>query len=124
MLYDNLLRLCNEKGVSLSRVCVENGINKSTATAWKKGGGITPATLKKLADYFGVTTSDLLGEKPVTITLLEGVGGPASSLKTKKDPDVLTDTEAKLVDLLMQLTPAEEQKVLAYIDGLLDNRAN
>lgn len=63
MFYDNFIKACNFKGVSPSAALVEAGLNKSAGTRWKSGHEPTDATLQKLADYFGLTKAELLGQK-------------------------------------------------------------
>lgn len=62
MFYDNYIRLCNSIGKAPSAVAIEIGISKPTVNRWKNGGSPTDATLQKIADYFGVPASDLLGK--------------------------------------------------------------
>ena len=62
MFYDNFIKSCNFVGKSPSLVLQEAGIDKSAASRWKKGKCPTDATLRKLADYFGVSPTDLTGE--------------------------------------------------------------
>ena len=61
MFYDIFLTLCKQKGVTPSAVMRTIGLNKSSASYWKKG--VTPSsdTLRKLADYFDVSMDYLLG---------------------------------------------------------------
>lgn len=61
MFYDIFLKLCKQKGVTPSAVMRAIGLNKSSASYWKKG--VTPSsdTLRKLADYFNVSMDYLLG---------------------------------------------------------------
>lgn len=63
MFYDNFLTLCVQRGVTPSAVMRAIGLNKSSATYWKKGSAPSSDTLQKLAEYFGVTMDDLLAEK-------------------------------------------------------------
>lgn len=62
MFYDNYVRLCNQIGKSPSAVAQEIGFAKPTVTRWKKDGGVSDATLFKVADYFGVSVDDLRGD--------------------------------------------------------------
>ena len=57
-------RLCAEKKVSPNKALADIGMSNATYTNWKKRGS-TPQgkNLQKIADYFGVSTSYLLGEK-------------------------------------------------------------
>lgn len=60
--YENYLALCEKVGKSPSRVALEIPLSKPTVTRWSNGGGITDATARKVANYFGVTVEDLMGE--------------------------------------------------------------
>lgn len=59
MFYDNYIRLCNEIKKSPSAVALEIGISKPTVNRWKNGGSPTDATLSKIAEYFGISASEL-----------------------------------------------------------------
>lgn len=61
--YNNFLKLCNSVGKKPSVVAEEIGLSKSLVTRWKAGNGITDATAQKIADYFGITVTDLVGER-------------------------------------------------------------
>ena len=68
MFYDLFCRLCEEKGVSVTRATVEMGLSRTIGSKWKRTGA-TPngETLSRIAEYFGVTTDYLLGsEAPET----------------------------------------------------------
>lgn len=60
--YDNFVKMCNKIGKKPSKVAVEIGISKSIVSRWKSGGGVTDATAQKVAEYFDVPISELVGE--------------------------------------------------------------
>lgn len=62
--FDKYESLCKEKHVSCKKAAVEIGLANSLPTRWKQRGS-TPngETLTKIADYFGVSVSELLDEK-------------------------------------------------------------
>lgn len=62
MFFDTFFDLCKKKGVSCKRAAEEIGLSNSITTKWKKTGA-TPSgdTLRKIADYFGVSVGYLLG---------------------------------------------------------------
>lgn len=60
--YENFVRLCNKAGKSPSAVALEIGIQKPTVTRWSNGSTPRDATLIKVADYFGISTQELIGE--------------------------------------------------------------
>lgn len=57
--YSNFLAMCNNIGKTPSKVVTEVGLKKSAVTRWKAGGNPTDATAQKIADYFGVSVSEL-----------------------------------------------------------------
>ena len=60
MFWDNLIKLCNNKGISPNGVCSALGLSNATATKWKSGAVPRHTTIKKIADYFGVEPDALL----------------------------------------------------------------
>lgn len=62
-MYEKYLELRKEKGISDYKVSKDTGIPKSTFSDWKSGRSKPKADkLKILAEYFGVTVDDFLGE--------------------------------------------------------------
>lgn len=62
MFWNNFVTLCNEKGISANGVCSQLGLSNATATKWKSGSVPRSTTLKKIADYFGVSVEQLIGK--------------------------------------------------------------
>ena len=60
MFYDNYLQLCRKKHVSVSAPAAAIGLSRAAVVKWRKGSDPRGETLKALADYFGVTTDQLL----------------------------------------------------------------
>lgn len=65
-LYNRLKALCQERGVSLAKMCSEAGVPKSTPTELKMGRskGLSMTSAQKIASYFGITVDELLGNEP------------------------------------------------------------
>lgn len=59
--YDNFLRLCARKQVTPAQVQRDIGVSKAAANKWRNGSIPHDATLMRVAEYFGVTTDELLG---------------------------------------------------------------
>lgn len=59
-----ILPWCRSRGVSPSRAAEDAGLSKSAVSKWKREPDTVPsgAVLAKLSAYFGVPTSQLLGE--------------------------------------------------------------
>lgn len=62
MFWDNFVSLCNIHKVSPNGVAKQLGFSTGTVTWWKKGRMPRDTALKKIADFFGVTSEYLLGE--------------------------------------------------------------
>ena len=92
MFYDIFLQLCNEKGIKPTPVTEAIGVNKSSATKWKKGATPNSDTLQKLAEYFNVSVDYLLGNEKTS---------PAKSAE-----------DETLEELLERLKSREEMKML------------
>ena len=63
-LYNRLKQLCDEKGVSLAKMCIECGIPKSTPTEIKMGRTktLSSSAMMKVADYFNVSAEYIAGK--------------------------------------------------------------
>lgn len=59
MYYEKVKKLCEERGISIARLEDEAEIGNGTIGGWKKSTP-TIATLKKIADYFGIKLTDLI----------------------------------------------------------------
>lgn len=98
MFYDKFCDLCSKKGVSPSRAAIEAGFSKSLLSKWKADPSILPSSdvLKKVADYFGVTTDWLLGKEKQPTAMGE-----------------LSDEEKAMLDLFRQA--GDDAKRLALL---------
>lgn len=56
-------RLCEEQGVDRPDLMKRFGVSENTVRRWERGRGMSVARLKELADFFGVTTDEVLGRK-------------------------------------------------------------
>lgn len=61
--YKNFVSLCNSVGKSPTAVILEIGLERSSVTRWKKGGLPSDATALRIADYFKITVSELMGDE-------------------------------------------------------------
>lgn len=64
-LYENIMALCEERGIKGATLANATGISKGLLTDLKKGRrtGVSAATAQKIASYFGVSVGYLLGEE-------------------------------------------------------------
>lgn len=61
--YDNYIKLCASCGKNPTTVSKEIGLSNAAASGWKNGKKPSAITKQRLADYFGVSVSELTGEK-------------------------------------------------------------
>ena len=109
-LYERIMDLCKQKGVSGSRMCLDLGLSKSTLSDIKGGRkkGISTASASKIAAYLGVSVGYLLGEET------------EESLETKKSPSAeLTEGEKMLLELFRKVPENQQQMVLQMISVAL-----
>lgn len=59
MIYENVVRLCRETGISVAKLEREVGVGNATIRGWEKSSP-TVDRLKLVADFFDVTVDELL----------------------------------------------------------------
>ena len=107
--YEKFVRYCIGIGKTPSRVALEAGISKPVISSWKSGRTKpTDATMAKITSYLDVPM-DAFRED-----IGEEESPPAISGKRALDQT--------LIERLACLTPAEEAKVDAFVQGLLASR--
>lgn len=100
----NVKSLCAKKGVKPTVACRESGVGASFISDINRGQTPSVAKVQLLADYLGVTTSQLLGETE----------------KPTVQDDGLTDAEQALMDLFRQLTPEQQDMVIRIVQAAAD----
>ena len=72
MFYDEFLKLCESKGVSRTRACIDCGVSRTAWHKWEDGATPNGITLNKFAAYFGVSVGHLLGTETKKAPTPEG----------------------------------------------------
>nr|DAV97764.1 MAG TPA: helix-turn-helix domain protein [Caudoviricetes sp.] len=103
--YEKYLCLCNSINKSPSAVALELKIGKPSVTRWKNGATPRDATVLKIADYFGVTVSELMA----------GVGEQENAPATEGE-GVSAERKA-LLDIVSSLTDEQCRKLLVLVQG-------
>lgn len=100
-LYENIIALCEERGIKGGKMCVDTGISKGLLTDLKMGRrtGVSAVTAQKIASYFGVSVGYLLGED------------------TKKEEPIVQDDKLskekqELIDYIMKLPEGQIRLLL------------
>ena len=92
--------LCKQKGITPTSACEESGAGRNFMDNIKKGSIPSVAKVQMLAEYLGVTTSELLGEKAPT------------------DPEA-GEREKEFVRLFGMLKIDQQDLVLAQLQGIV-----
>lgn len=119
--YEQFIKLCNENGTRPSTVAEEIGLNKSSATAWKKGATPADVTLAKLSEYFGVPVSYLLGAADENSDKSRMHWSETARSNEYKDEDtlqVLKDEEKALLHSYRTMTEEQKRMMSVFIKGL------
>lgn len=100
----NIKYHCAKKGIKPTNACKESGVGGSFINDIERGRTPSVTKVQMLADYLGVTTSELLGE----------------TKKPTVQDDGLTDAEQALMDLFRQLTPEQQDMVIRMVQAAAD----
>lgn len=108
-LYNKIIDLCKDKGVSGSRMCVELGISKSTMTDLKNGRikSVSAVNAQKIASYFNITVDELYGKQK---------SSPGVEEKTPRERKY-----QEIISLLQALPEEKLTEAVRYLKYLADN---
>lgn len=104
ILVQNIKSFCASKGTTPTAACEASGAGRNFMDNLKKGSIPSVVKVQLLADYLGVTTSELLGE----------------TKKPTVQDDGLTEAEQALMDLFRQLTPDQQDMVIRMVQAAAD----
>lgn len=107
--YEKYLCLCNSINKSPSAVALELKIGKPSVTRWKNGATPRDATILKIADYFGVTATELMA----------GVGEQEKAPATEGEG--YDDKITRLYTQLPKLSDRQREMILGIVDEMLKN---
>lgn len=113
MFYDKYVELCAKKGMTPSAAAKEIGINKAAVSNWKyRKNGPSDITTKKIADYFGVSVSELMDEKENAPTQKgERIEFDDFTYAMQNETKDLTDMDKQiLLSMAKQLNDARKQR--------------
>lgn len=111
MFYEIFKKLCDERGTNPTAVALDMGISTSLTSRWKHGGKPRIETLNKIADYFGVSVSYLLGvaDDPDPVALID---------PSKKAPPIME----KIEEAMQDMTEEELADLEKYVEFILSKK--
>ena len=110
----NVKLICLNKGIKPTNACKESGVGGSFLSDINRGQVPSVAKVQMLAEYLGVSTSELLGEKAVA-----SFNGVKTKESTVTD-DGLTEEEKNLMDLFRRLPVEQQDMVLRIVQAAVD----
>lgn len=112
-LYENIIALCNKRGIKGGKLCTDIGMSKGILTDLKMGRqtGISAANAQKIASYFGVSVGYLLGEE--TEKTPTGSG----------ERDILDDVDIAFYGEYKELTEDDKETVRDMVRVMRERRA-
>jgi len=99
----NVKKLCIEKGIKPTNACKESGVGGSFLSDIARGQTPSVAKVQMLANYLGVTTSELLGEEKPT---------PAAG-------DGLSEDQKYLIDAVLAMPPDNVRKLRVIVEEVI-----
>ncbi len=108
-LYENIIGLCEEKGIKGGKMCTDIGMSKGILTDLKMGrqAGISATNAQKIASYFGVSVGYLLGEEE-------------KEEKPTADDDGLSENMKKLIDFAKGVPEDKVELVLKVMQSIVE----
>lgn len=109
MFKQNFINICTERGIAPTAVLRQIGLSNATFSCWTEDSVPRQTTLKKIADYFGITPEDLLRD-------------PAQKVEPApvSPDDSLLD--ARFYELLDKLTLKELRQLKADLEEITKDR--
>ena len=106
MFWANLVELCNQKSTTPTTMVNDLGIAVGSVTRWKNGSVPRDTTLKKIADYVGITVDELL----------------ADCTPSKKEEAPADTPETHFMETVRGLSAEEFRELENYLNYILSKR--
>lgn len=111
IMYEKILRLCDERGIKPGRICTDTGLSRGMMTDLKMGRtkSLSSKSTKIIAEYLGVTVDYLIDEEEE---------------KEKEQPTVnldgLSNNRKALVEFALSLTEEQAAKYHQILKALAE----
>ena len=109
-LYENIVALCESRGIKGGKMCADVGISKGLLTDLKMGrrSGVSAVTAQKIASYFDVSVGYLLGEEE------------QKEKPTIPEDDGLSDNQRTLIEFAKSLSEDQAALALRLLKSLVE----
>ena len=108
-LYENIISLCESRGIKGGKMCADTGISKGLLTDLKMGrrSGVSAVTAQKIASYFNVSVGYLLGEEE-------------EKEKTTAQGDGLTENQRILMEFAKSVPDDKAEMILRVMKSIVE----
>lgn len=121
MFYNNVRELCIKYNTNITQLAKDLGISTALPTAWKNGSLPRISTVKKIADYFGVTSEYLLRDEMSTnIRAEDSVVVKANSGNVAINSNQLSEMEQEILRIFRLLDMRDKNRVMSYLYNIED----
>ena len=124
MFYENVKSLCQDRRTNITTLMKELGMSTSMPTSWKNGAAPKADTIKKIADYFGVTTDYLLRDaSSVDISGVQNsvvLQGNRGNNQVNNGGTTLTDQEQEVLRIFRSLDMRKKTAAMSHLYDLED----
>lgn len=125
--YENLSKLCEINGISISGLLSELNMSASNKQKWQNGATVNSTVLSKIADYFQVSTDYLLGRTETQQNLYQintdNVGNN-SNVNTNNSLQQFNSDDVELLNLIRELSLVDKAKIIVMINEMKGNKQN
>jgi transcriptional regulator with XRE-family HTH domain len=118
---ESIERLLNSHSMNQNELAKTLGVSESTVGKWVLGKSIPRmGTVQKIADYFGVTKSEILDRSSLKTTPSVLRLSESSTKYSETELVAINSDEKKLLSLWRQASPEGQQAVLAVLSTCVD----
>ena len=114
-LYENIVALCESRGIKGGKMCTDIGISKGLLTDLKMGRrtGVSAVTAQKIATYFDVSVGYLLGEETEKAPTSNG----------ERQPDILDEIDIAFYGDYCELSEDDKDTIRDMVRVMRERRA-
>lgn len=116
------MRICNERGVRPTRVVVDLGLSRGNLARWKDGVEPKLPILRKMADYFGVSISELTGDALDSAEPAQEKAGERNELTEYLDQLRERPEMRMLFSVAKNATKEEVESIARFIEDMNKNK--
>jgi len=103
MFYDKFIQLCEESSQKPTPVINKLGLSQGNLQKWKNGAVVNADIIRKVAQYFGVTSDYLLGIEKPAVHSVEQPAVTEQEVLIKQLTDKLQGMDVEMLKAVMVL---------------------